>query len=124
MTRPPLVGITIDCPDPEALAAFWGPFLGYERRPDQPQEEGGQYATLYKPTGLPGIHHVTFQQVPEPKTDKARAHLDLWVEHTAPVIAAMLAAGASAVASHDLGEIANHVMLDPAGNEYCVIGPD
>lgn len=124
MTRPPLVGITIDCPDPEALARFWAPFLGYERRADQPQEEGGHYATLYKPSGLPGIHHVTFQRVPEPKTDKARAHLDLWVEHTAPVIAEMLAAGAAAVEAHDMGDITNHVMLDPAGNEYCVIGPD
>ena len=27
------IGVTIDCPDPDQLAAFWEQFLGYERRP-------------------------------------------------------------------------------------------
>jgi hypothetical protein len=27
------IGITIDCPDPDQLAAFFEQFLGYARRP-------------------------------------------------------------------------------------------
>jgi catechol 2,3-dioxygenase-like lactoylglutathione lyase family enzyme len=123
-TRPPLIGITIDCPDPEAVADFWQEFLGYERRPDQPHEVGGQYVTLFKPSGIPGLHHVTFQRVPEEKTVKARAHLDVFVEHTAPVKERMLGAGATPVDTHDFGGMTTHVLLDPAGNEFCLIGPD
>ena len=120
----PLIGITIDCPDPEAVAAFWQEFLGYERRPDQPHEVGGQYVTLFKPSGVPGLHHVTFQRVPEEKTVKARAHLDVFVPHAGPVMDAMLAAGASAVEVHEMGDMTTRVLLDPAGNEFCLIGPD
>jgi catechol 2,3-dioxygenase-like lactoylglutathione lyase family enzyme len=123
-TRPPLIGITIDCPDPEAVAAFWEEFLGYERRPDQPHEVGGQYVTLFKPSGVPGLHHVTFQRVPEEKTVKARAHLDIFVEHAAPVVESMLAAGATEVDTHEFGDMTTRVLLDPAGNEFCLIGPD
>lgn len=122
--RPPLIGITIDCPDPEAVAAFWEEFLGYERRADQSHEVGGQYVTLFKPSGIPGLHHVTFQRVPEEKTTKARAHLDVFVEHGAPVMERMLAAGAAEVETLEMGEMTTRVLLDPAGNEFCLIGPD
>lgn len=120
MEQRPLIGMTIDCADPEGLAAFWERFLGYERRPDQPQEVGGNYATVYKPSGVPGLHHVTFQKVPEPKRHKARAHLDLFVQNAAELVAEMLAAGATlATPDQHVGPVA--VLLDPAGNEFCVI---
>ena len=122
--RPPLVGITVDCDDPESLAGFWQEFLGYERRPNQPQETEGTFATLFKPSGLPGLHHVTFQQVPEPKTEKARAHLDLFVEHAAPILERMLKAGATSVETHKTAGFITRVMRDPAGNEFCLLGPD
>ena len=121
---PPLIGITIDCADPEPVAAFWEEVLGYQRRADQPHEVGGQYVTLFKPSGVPGLHHVTFQRVPEEKTVKARAHLDLFVESARPVMAAMLAAGATEVETHELGDMTTRILLDPAGNEFCLIGPD
>ena len=123
-TSPPLIGITIDCPDPEAVAAFWQEFLGYERRSDQVHEVGGRYVTLYKRSGVPGLHHVTFQRVPEDKTVKARAHLDVFVKAAGPVMERMLAAGATTVEVHEMGEMTTRVLLDPAGNEFCLIGPD
>ena len=123
-TSPPLIGITIDCPDPEVVARFWQEFLGYERRAGQPHEVSGQYVTLYKPAGVPGLHHVTFQRVPEPKVSKARAHLDLWVRHAAPFRERMLAAGATEVETHGDAPAVTRVLLDPAGNEFCLIGPD
>ncbi len=115
------IGITIDCPDPHRLAAFWEQFLGYVRRPDR---EGGPYVTIDRPAGADGPPHVTFQRVPEAKTTKVRTHLDLFVEHAAPMVAKMVAAGATSVATTEAGDWTTRVLLDPAGNEFCVIGPD
>ena len=120
----PLVGMTVDCEEPEDLAAFWQEFLGYERRPDQPQEADGTFATLYKPSGVPGIHHVTFQRVSEPKSVKSRAHLDLFVPEASAVLERMLERGAVEVETHEQGGMKTRVLQDPAGNEFCLIGPD
>jgi hypothetical protein len=118
---PPRIGITIDCPDPDQLAAFWERFLGYVRRPGP---AGGPYVTIDRPDGTDGPPHLTFQQVPEAKTGKARTHLDLFAEHAAPMVAEMIAAGATALTTTEAGEWTTRVLQDPAGNEFCVIGPD
>jgi hypothetical protein len=115
------IGITIDCPDPEQLATFWETFLGYVRRPDGGD---GPYVTIDRPAGADGPPHLTFQRVPEAKTAKVRTHLDLFVEHAEPMVAEMLAAGAAPVSITEAGEWTTRVLLDPAGNEFCVIGPD
>lgn len=114
------IGITIDCPDPDEAAAFWARFLGYERQPSG----SGPYVTLMRVDGVDGPPSITFQRVPEPKTAKARAHLDLFVEAAQPVVDEMVAAGATLVSRAEAGEWTTRVLLDPAGNELCVIGPD
>ena len=96
MPAPTKIGITIDCPDPDQLAAFWERFLGYVRRPDRP---GGPYVTIDRPDGAEGPPHLTFQRVPEPKVSKARTHLDLFVEHAAPMVDEMITAGAASLAT-------------------------
>jgi hypothetical protein len=121
MPTPRMIGITIDCPDPEQLAAFWERFVGYVRRPTQP---GGPYVTIERPVGAEGPPHLTFQRVPEPKVSKGRTHLDLFVEHALPMIDEMIAAGASSLLITEAGEWTTRVLQDPAGNEFCVIGPD
>ena len=115
------IGITIDCPNPEALAPFWERFLGYVRRPAQSE---GPYVTIDRPEGTDGPPHLTFQRVPEPKVSKARLHLDLFVEHAHPMIGEMIAAGASSLSVTEAGEWTTRLLQDPAGNEFCVIGPD
>ena len=80
--------------------------------------------TIDRPDGADGPPHVTFQRVPEAKTTKVRTHLDLFVEHAAPMVAEMVAAGATSLAIKEAGEWTTRVLQDPAGNEYCVIGPD
>ena len=114
------IGITVDCPDPDRLADFWERFLGYVRRPGG----GGPYVTIDRPGGTDGPPHLTFQRVPEEKLTKARTHLDLFVEHAAPMVAEMVAAGATSVTTTEAGEWTTRVLQDPAGNEFCVIGPD
>ena len=115
------IGITIDCPNPNQLAAFWEQFLGYVRRPG---DANGPYVTIDRPDGADGPPHVTFQRVPEAKTAKVRTHLDLFVEHAAPLVAEMLAVGATSVVTTEAGDWTTRVLQDPAGNEFCVIGPD
>jgi hypothetical protein len=115
------IGITIDCPDPDRLAAFWEQVLGYVRRPDG---ASGPYVTIDRPGGADGPPHLTFQRVPEAKTTKVRMHLDLFVDHAASIVATMIAAGATCLSTTEAGEWTTRVLLDPAGNEFCVIGPD
>ncbi len=122
MPAPKRIGITVDCPDAGQLAAFWERCLGYMRRPGAP---GGPYVTLESGDGSPeGPPLLTFQTVPEPKTSKTRIHLDLFVEHAQPLVDEMRAAGASFVSRSEAGDWTTRVLQDPAGNEFCVIGPD
>lgn len=115
------IGITIDCPDPDLAAAFWEQFLGYRRRA---HPAGSTYVTIECPDYVVGPPHITFQQVPEAKIGKARAHLDLFIERGRPLVQQMIAAGARQVSTTEAGEWTTRVLTDPAGNEFCVIGPD
>ena len=56
--------------------------------------------------------------------DPGRTHLDLFVQHALPMIDEMIAAGASSLSITEAGEWTTRVLQDPAGNEFCVIGPD
>jgi hypothetical protein len=78
MTTISTIAVTMDCPDPELAATFWETFLNYRRRPSKPDQP---YVTIERPEGSDGLALVTFQRVPEPKTTKARVHLDLFVDH-------------------------------------------
>ena len=119
---PRQVGITVECADAVRLAAFWERFLGYTRRPAAP---GSPYVTIERGDDSPdGPPVVTFQTVPEPKAAKARLHLDLFVDQAQQLVDEVLAAGASLVSRVEAGEWTTRVLQDPAGNEFCVIGPD
>jgi hypothetical protein len=116
------IGVTIDCADPEMLAGFWARFLGY-----QLLESGGSgpYITIERPSDLiNGPPSITFQRVPEPKAGKVRMHLDLFVDHAGPVFTEMVSAGATSIETTEAGEWTTRVLSDPAGNEFCLIGPE
>ena len=110
--------VTIDCNDPEKLATFWAAVFG-----TQEEWRGGdpvQYIDLSETDGSPKLR---FQRVPEAKTVKDRIHLDLRVDDIDEVAAQVIALGAERAPSDDFREhsVVFRVMLDPEGNEFCLV---
>jgi predicted enzyme related to lactoylglutathione lyase len=111
--------LTIDCRDPLLLAEFWSATLGYRR--EDADEEG---ASIVPTDGASGWT-LLFLVVPEGKSAKNRLHLDLSPPDTmAAEVDRLVAAGASVQRRVEEGESFWTVMLDPEGNEFCVLrGP-
>ena len=110
--------LTFDCADARRMAAFWSAALGYEL---EDEDQDGAY--LADPTGRGWS--LYFQIVPEGKSVKNRLHLDLRPpDSMAQEVERMVTLGAR---EHRLVEEAGSfwtVMLDPEGNEFCVLrGP-
>jgi hypothetical protein len=140
--------LTFDATHAPTLAAFWMLALGYEAAPppkgfqswddwfdrfEVPEQERDGLASIVDPDGL--LPRISFLRVPEPKTAKNRIHLDVQVgggrsvEHAVrwPRVEAMVevltAAGGHVLSVHREpgGEPDHVVMLDPEGNELCVL---
>ena len=116
------IGLTMDCNDPIRIADFWQAAIGFANRVGT----GDPYVTLSNsPVGRP-LNHLTIQRVPESKTAKNRAHLDLFArDHTAEVerlahLGAAVLLAADADREGHLGFLAT-VMADPEGHEFCVV---
>ena len=110
--------LTIDCADAKTMVAFWSAALGYEL---EDEDEQGSY--LFHPSGRGWS--IYFQIVPEGKSVKNRLHLDLRPpDSMAAEVERMKELGAS---QHRFVEERGSfwtVMLDPEGNEFCVLrGP-
>lgn len=113
-----LDSVTIDCHDPERLAAFWASIFGTVE-----EWSGGdpvQYIDLGATDGSPVLR---FQRVPEPKTVKDRIHLDLRVDNIDEACGRVIELGGVKVEQDDLHEydVVFRVMLDPEGNEFCLV---
>jgi hypothetical protein len=119
-----LTELAIDCADPDRLARFWCEVLDYEvrdededivtiahRRADEDRDRPGPVA----PT-------LTFARVPESKIVKNRLHLDVSPSDTEQdeEVRRLLALGARR-ADVGQGEQSWVVLVDPEGNEFCVL---
>ncbi len=115
------MGITVDCSTEtvDVLAEFWSATLGYAKLLP---------FVLVDPAGVQP--RILFHAVPEPKSVKNRWHLDLYVDHLDKLgaeIERVTSLGATKVRYFD--DISHGftntfaVMLDPAGNEFCVCAP-
>src|SRR3712207_4516062 len=109
--------VAFDCSDPYALAQFWSGVVGH---PVDPDCAPGDAEVVIEPPAGPRLY---FQAVPEPKTVKNRVHVCLEPgdrERDAEV-ERLLALGASVLGDHRTSDGAGWVvLLDPAGNEFCV----
>ena len=107
--------VVIDCANPQALAGFWSEILGGE---PEGRDESWWYIVP------PGWTQLSFQQVPESKSGKNRLHLDVRVDDIAAATEQAEASGARRVGEvhHDVAG-SFQVLLDPEGNEWCVVHP-
>ncbi|MGH9191189.1 MAG: VOC family protein [Acidimicrobiales bacterium] len=84
------IGLVLDCADPEALAEFWAPALGYVSL-----GTAGAYVALF-PNGRPGPK-LLLQRVPEAKAVKNRMHFDIEVADIHAEADRLVALGATQV---------------------------
>ena len=141
--------IAVDCTDPDRMARFWAPPLGYELEAPPgdhvswrdywvsvgvPEDEVGDgYDSIIDPAGH--RPRIWFQQVPETKTIKNRIHFDLLVgggravpleerkQRVVAAAAALVAAGAVERHTMDSPEMGHFAiaLVDPEGNEFDVV---
>ncbi|MDX3070861.1 VOC family protein [Streptomyces sp. NPDC088354] len=113
-----LTAVTLDCADPEALAAFYQRATGFALHPDS----DGDFAGLTREDGF----FIGFQRVdgyrapswPGPLVPQ-QGHFDFAVDDLAEAEAELLGLGATAP-EHQPGGDRWRVLLDPAGHPFCL----
>jgi hypothetical protein len=113
IARMPL--LAVDCPDPGALARFYGAML------DWPADVAGDRASVCAPDGrCLAFHRVADHRPPTwPSSERPQQmHLDLLVDDLDAAGTAVLALGATAH-PHQPGT-SYRVFLDPAGHPFCL----
>jgi predicted enzyme related to lactoylglutathione lyase len=113
MTSRPF-SVVLDCADPEALARFWAPVLGYD-------ESGrvGPYVILVATDA--DRPHLILQRVDEPKPGKNRMHIDLYATDVDAEAQRLEGLGARRGRDHAEDGFRWIVMADPEDNEFCVV---
>jgi hypothetical protein len=111
--------LCVDSSDPAALATFWESALGWRRTHAEADE-----VVLEPPAGSrqDGVAPaLVFLLVPERKIGKNRLHLDLRPQDQAAEVTRLEGLGARRVDVGQGSEVTFIVMVDPEGNEFCVL---
>ncbi|MDI2036232.1 VOC family protein [Paenarthrobacter nitroguajacolicus] len=108
--------VVVDCRNPAALAQFWSLVLG-----GTPEHRSEDWSYI----DPPGWTRLAFQRVPEVKQVKNRLHIDVLVKDVPQAADTAVALGAVRVGSmHRDSPGSFQVLLDPEGNEWCVVRPN
>jgi len=107
---------TIDSPDPYRIAQWWCRAFGV---PPSPEDFPDDPAAL---CDLGDGPRLLFERVPEPKTVKNRAHIDILAGlRRDEEVERLIGLGASMYEDHRRPDGSGFVVLtDPDGNEFCV----
>ncbi|QXJ23460.1 VOC family protein [Actinomadura graeca] len=111
--------LVIECRDPQQLAAFWCEVLGFIvlHTEDGAVEIGPR-------EGFGGLQPtLIFSPTTEPKTGKARLHIDVNAtdRDQDAELQRLLEIGARPADIGQTGEEPWHVLADPEGNEFCLL---
>ena len=111
--------LVLDCHDPDRLAEFWAAATGWA------VGSRAEYGvSLHRPGDRPPDLDIV--RVPEPKTVKGRAHLDV---HPPPdgdqtvEVTRLTGLGATPADVGQGPDVSWVVLADPEGNEFCVLRP-
>ena len=108
--------VVVDCAEPAALGQWWATALGWVVVDDSPDA----FEIVPAPGRLPSL---MFVRVAERKTIKNRLHLDVRPDEDQAVEVARLVSLGAVPADIGQGGQSWVVMLDPEGNEFCVLAP-
>jgi predicted enzyme related to lactoylglutathione lyase len=111
-----VIGLSIDCADPVALATFWSGVLGRPVNPGANAERSAIDAT--DPASGP---RLGFQRVPEPKTVKNRLHLDLRTDEYEAESKRLTDLGATPIREIEKPTARWTTFADPEGNEFDLV---
>ncbi|WP_415975625.1 VOC family protein [Rhodococcus sp. 077-4] len=107
--------VVFDCAEPALLAKFWAGVLGGE---PMMRDDSWHYVDV------PGFSRLAFQRVPEGKSGKNRLHLDVDVPDIDRAVGLAVALGARVHGDrHSDSAGSFQVLLDPEGNEWCLVTP-
>jgi len=107
--------VTFDCADPAELARWWAEQFDCTTRELIP----GKFVAVNRSEGPT----LGFQKVPDPTPGKNRVHMDFSAADVDAEVSRLVAAGATEIGRHSIGENFRWVVLaDPAGNAFCVAG--
>jgi catechol 2,3-dioxygenase-like lactoylglutathione lyase family enzyme len=111
-----MLHVVLDCLDPEALAPFWCEALGY-----RVGWSGGSFVVL-EPVEPPGPPFL-LQRVPEPKSGKNRAHVDIPTEDLEGDARRLAELGGRILSPQPVEEFGLRwlTLADPEGNEFDLV---
>lgn len=114
--------VALDCPDPRALAAFYGALTGWSIDPEE-SDDDHDWVQLHSDQGAT----LAFQRVEDHRPPSwpdgnppQQAHLDFETDDIDAAEARALAAGARK-ADVQPGPRYFRVFLDPAGHPFCLV---
>jgi predicted enzyme related to lactoylglutathione lyase len=114
--------IIMDSQDPYRIAPFWCALLGVEVIQDRDE---GHVVSLGPSQNMPGSMVLALQKVPEAKVGKNRVHFDVFVDDIEVATALVEELGGRRWAQHsatvDDGGLITRIMVDPEGNEFCLV---
>ncbi|MGA5319133.1 VOC family protein [Streptomyces seoulensis] len=113
--------LVIDAADPERLAVFWSDVLGYA---ELGREDDGSIEIGPPGAGFGGPQPtLVLSPTADPRPAKLRLHIDVSPtdRDQRAELDRLLALGARPADIGQTGEESWHVLLDPEGNEFCLL---